>query len=552
MNPSNIELWISKANVLVKAKNYIKAIECCDVGLKLLWESQGKLSHIMMKDYFIVLTNLKSNSYKAMGTPFSYETSLVYYNDILRIEPTFYPAIIAKSDALYKLNRPQEALDCLNSLKFIEPSASSLRGDILMDQNRFKKAIECFNEVLDYENNFEVRLKKIECLINLEQYDDAYKLINEEMQSTNSDTEKSSLYILLGEILTQSESYEEALNCFLKAKEANPKSLHAWLRLNGVYKELNRRDEARKALNKYFDLYFEMNEVEKKDEVALYNIARMHASEKKVMESIVWFFASLEKKPTEYGYMGLAQALEKLEMFDQALEYINRALRTFPDISLSTKLYYGHLLILKSQFSDAHKYYNSLMEEYPNDVEPIIGFMKTTPKEKLMETVKIANGLPLHLAENPKVLATKALMLYTTGDFKSAVQCYSKAMETFPSDPDIWLSFAFMLWREGYIEQSNKSLLNITGEIWRSPIPWLIRCSLYIKQEKIKDALVALNRAMVTHEAQINVGIQADIKKLRDQIAVLLKNKNHDEEKKNELEAPFLEDSEFVQYWPIS
>ena len=194
----------------------------------------------------------------------NFEEAFKYYDKCLEINPKCYEAYYNKALCYIGLNDDDNALKNLENALNINkdfPQALDAKGCVYYSKNKYKEALECYNELTQkYKNNddyffkkasSEMELKKYEeaikssnevlklnpehykamtlkgnCLDNIGNSDDALELYNHVI-SKDKDNNNELAHILRGQNLLKGKEYEKALNDFNKVYDLNPNNENA-------------------------------------------------------------------------------------------------------------------------------------------------------------------------------------------------------------------------------------------------------------------------------------------------------------------------------------
>ena len=179
---------LGDGNHLLKAGNFLKAFESFDNCLKIKPED----------------LNAKYGAGLAMNGLERYEEALNYFNDILKTNVKDLKVLRGKALALEGTKNFQAARLIFDQILDENPGdISSWKGKarILLELKDFKNAAECFDEVLKYDQSHDVKVGKINTLEGLgkdlldkEEFDEALKNIEEALTCCKSlETGKSEI-----------------------------------------------------------------------------------------------------------------------------------------------------------------------------------------------------------------------------------------------------------------------------------------------------------------------------------------------------------------------
>lgn len=108
------------------------------------------------------------------------EKAILKFDEELEKYPDEESAIVGKSVLLYKLEKFDEALNCLNQITDIKHAAIlELKAVIFMGLKRYDKSLKLLNEVLKLDSyNINALFYKSECLFQLKRFEEVVNTAN--------------------------------------------------------------------------------------------------------------------------------------------------------------------------------------------------------------------------------------------------------------------------------------------------------------------------------------------------------------------------------------
>lgn len=271
MNPEVKKYWNNLGWTAEKLENYEKAIEYFDKALKLepedmrIWYQRGLCL-------------------KKLGRK---EEALISFQEALKINPTFTKALFEKSDILISLGNLNEALSTLNILLDNEPAnhkALYKRAWIRMQKKEFEAALRDIENALKYEKK--------------EEYLELKKEICKSMRDTQC-----------------------VINVSKEILSINKKNVGAWRDLAQSYLEIGKIDSA-------IAKYKEALEILPENKVLLYELKNVLMSNNRFADVIDVAKKILSIDPSDFrNIIDLSRALINLKRFEEAKEYLSRALK---------------------------------------------------------------------------------------------------------------------------------------------------------------------------------------------------------------------------------
>jgi len=167
-----------------------------------------------------------------------YQGSLVDFNIALELDPAMQDAIAGKAIALIFLDRDKEAIQLIeDNLKRDSeaPAFYYARGMLLYFREKYSKAIEDFNRVIEIDPNynpFNVYLNRGVTLLELLEFDEAKENLD---KAITFGKERASAYHSRGRVYYKMEDYEKAVSDFNTALELNPDNDVTYYNLGMAY-----------------------------------------------------------------------------------------------------------------------------------------------------------------------------------------------------------------------------------------------------------------------------------------------------------------------------
>ena len=271
MNPEVKKYWNNLGWTAEKLENYEKAIEYFDKALKLEPED--------MRIWYQRALCLKKLGRK--------EEALVSFQEALKINPTFTKALFEKSDILISLGNLNEALSTLDILLDKEPAnhrALYRRAWIRLQKKEFEAALKDIENALKYEKK--------------EEYLELKKEICKSLRDTQC-----------------------VINISREILSINKKNVGAWRDLAQSYLEIGKIDSA-------IAKYKEALEILPENKVLLYELKNVLLSNNRFADVIDVAKKILAIEPSDFrNIIDLSRALMNLKKFEEAREYLSRALK---------------------------------------------------------------------------------------------------------------------------------------------------------------------------------------------------------------------------------
>ena len=232
---------------------------CYAIGLSYAYESNLAVAKMWL-DKAIQLDDSYLTAYKGRGIlnveMEDYESAVSDFNAALLLDPMNHELYEQRARALAKLNRLDEAMRDLHFALDLQPNAPRPLYYIGSAQELLgntQTALDYFNKALAADPTFdEAYESKAKLLAKLGHRDEAIQTINKAIEY--ADVNPAYYYSSKGSILKQFEDWKDALECFSKACELQPKESAAWMEVYRLAQKLGDTSRAQNALHKYLEL----------------------------------------------------------------------------------------------------------------------------------------------------------------------------------------------------------------------------------------------------------------------------------------------------------
>lgn len=353
--------------------------------------------------------NEKDALYHNLGTSYYelglYDLSLEYMDKALSIEPNDAVEFIIKGNALYSLNRYDEALTYYH--KAIEKSKDSDsasayygKGLIYFEMDNYGEALEAFNTYLRHErDDIDALYYKVYSLLYLDKLDQALVVADNYLKRNNS----YEAYELKGTVLEWSGTYDEIKFYYEQAAEKFPNNLDPQIKIGGVDYYYGFYDESL--------LYF-MNLVEQYPENT---------------DLYIWVI---------YNYSALGQLDDAIVYYDKALDVA--------EITDSLHYAIAEAFVDHTLYIEAIKYFNKAIELNPFDEAAYINSMYASfYGKRYSQTIAMGKNYKDIFPYSSSFPWLIGESYYAQGEFSKAREYYKKALLISPNDEVILNDIAF-------------------------------------------------------------------------------------------------------------
>lgn len=350
-----------KGFILIELERYDEALKYTDLALKYtkeILDSDDKITLIKNKIY--IFDRLKM-----------YDLALKCCDELITIDSDNKDNFLLKLDVLISFNCQKEALILIN--RMLEDDENNLKllnskSLIFYSQGNYLKSLKYFDKILSIDRfNSTALYFKTAILIFLSEYEKASKYLEEYYSSIDqNDEQKKVLYWILNQVLYSSlNDYEKALEFCNKCLKVNNKEINYYLTKIGFLKKLEHEKEAEKCCKHILKIIDEKLGRNPNDvDLLLYKVdTYIHLKKCDKADELLKSIKIDSRDKDSFDYKGVL--LDKMKIFDEALENFNKALKIDPEnpLILNNK---GHALIKLNKFDEALNTLNKALKIIPN------------------------------------------------------------------------------------------------------------------------------------------------------------------------------------------
>jgi tetratricopeptide (TPR) repeat protein len=283
--------------------------------------------------------NFKNNIYNDLSESYyqlrEYELSLKHIELALNIKPNRYFEYINLGNALYSLDRNDEAeLNYIEALNLNKDAIYAIYGlgSLYFDNGNYEDALVEFEKYMEYEStDMDAIMYMIDCYSELSMNEEGLIFINE-MLANNSDD----IYLLVtkGELLSLTKSYEEVVKYYLELLRTYPDNIEIEISFGEHYYN-----------NAMYDVALE-------------------------------YFMELSKKYPNYGEVQswIIYCYEEMKEFDHLLEYYQR---TTDNGNESVELFnaVGYAYMNNYRYVESVPYFKEAARFNPEEIDPYLNVL---------------------------------------------------------------------------------------------------------------------------------------------------------------------------------
>jgi len=286
------------------------------------------------------------------------DSAALCYQKAIEYDPDYLKALMNLGIVFNKQNKPNQAIKCYNTAIGFYPNYSSLWFNLAIayknggDNNL---AISAYEKVLSLEPNDGKARKNIGVLYaRIGEIEKAIQVYQEAIDLNASDYE---LRYNLGLQFIENRQITEAISQLSKAVQLNP--------------------QYRKGYNKLYEIYFEINDLNKAsnimeemltyipDKNKAYKMGRVLHNAKKYKEALVWYDKSIALgKDTHWVFYWKGLAFRELNDIDSAINLLKQAAKIYPK-SKFAHLRLGETFEKQNKNDEANYHYKKVFEIDP-------------------------------------------------------------------------------------------------------------------------------------------------------------------------------------------
>ncbi len=310
-----------------------------------------------------------------------YEDSILTLDRIIELDPDNKKVWYIKANTLFVLKRNEEAIECYDKILEFDKNDEGVwyyKGEAQSGLERYREAIDSFEKAIELERNYiEAWLGRGNALRKLHPhpFEDDLEILDYERKKelgnalecfskvNNLDPKCEKGWYGKGNVLYTLKRYEEALPCFDRCIEINPDFIRSWYDKGRTLRKLDREDEAIQAFEAVIG--FSTNDPALKDAEDLCAKAYAFYELGRYSEALECFNTILIRFPgNHFAMAGKGEMLEKLGRKEEAVKCYKEVLESSSDKS-SYWFRIGDLLNDIGNYNAALDSYNEAVQLVP-------------------------------------------------------------------------------------------------------------------------------------------------------------------------------------------
>jgi len=305
---------------------------------------------------------------------------------------------------------------------------------LLNETKKYAEAIEMLSdEVLETHQSADLYAEKAQAFYRLgkmnlcNEFTGKALLINENHAKANH---------YKGNLYSDIEEYDKAIEAYNKAIEANPKYVYPYNGLGNVFYELKEYDNAIVEYNKVIEIYPEYA-------FPYYGLGNVFFGKKEYDRAIAAYNKAIEIDPKyAFSHCGLGNVYSELKEYDNAIEAFKRAIKIDPTIAHS---YNGIGNVYKEikEYEKAIEAFSKAIEADPNYSEAHNGIGNVYRRLKKRDQAIDAYNKAIEIdSKSAAPFYNRALAYYSLSKYSEALADYEKYYDLTKSTDDFFTRLA--------------------------------------------------------------------------------------------------------------
>ena len=427
-NSKDNTAWNNRGNAFLKLGQHQEAIASYDKALKIksnshiAWNNRGNVLFGLGQYKKAIASYDKACKFELDSNVSQFKQSKdIKQKKTFMISEGFYNAWYQRGNALCSLNRYKEAVESYNeALRFVytEYEAYYNQGNAMSKLGDHQEALKSYNSCLRYNAEFfQALVNKGNALYSLADYEQALESYDQALE-LNPYNCWSALYNR-GNALLKLGRYSEAIDSYNEALEINDSYHFTWNNRGNAFFQLGFYSEA-------IDSYNEALEIKEDYFIALYNMGNaLSKSKHDSFRANEIYEQALRIKPDSYdAWNNQANTLRHSYCYKEAVQSYEKA--------------------LEQKFSDQAFVWSNI-----GSLHFDFGYL-----QKALEAYNQA----LKLKQKDHILwYYKGTILFQLGRYQEAIECYNQALELNSDNYIIWCEKANALFKLNRLEEALES-----------------------------------------------------------------------------------------------
>ncbi|MDR1883231.1 MAG: tetratricopeptide repeat protein [Prevotella sp.] len=319
------------------------------------------------------------------------------------------------------------------------------KAELAVYDSEYEQALELLDVLSEYD--YDLYLLRIECYLQLEQYQDAYKL-SEELLEKEEDESLDSVLVELGFLYVEADCFKEAILYLQESLKYNPENMEALSDLAYAHEMLGDFDAAIDATNKILDI----------------------------------------EAYTYEAWVNLGKLYSLKEQFGKAIDAFDFAL-AINDMDSDVLKLKAHCLSLADRTGEAIGIFSDLLLANPDDAS--IHFLLAECYESLEMYDEALSCLQKYEdieGQTPELLSRQAYLFFEKEDYRKALSIVEKGLQDNPYSPDLNMIAGEIEFRREEYKEAELYYLSIYSQNMEN-CQLLDRLAMvYIKEEDYRQA----------------------------------------------------------------
>jgi tetratricopeptide (TPR) repeat protein len=293
-----------------------------------------------------------------------------------------------------------------------------------------------------------------------------------------------------GNELSDQAKYDEAIACYDKVIEINPKNKWGWINKGAALDDLGKYEEAIKTYDKAIEIHPESADIWCNKGFSLDNMGK-HG------DAMVAFNKAIEiKSKFAAAWNGRGIALANMERYEEAIEAYNKAIAIRPKFTFAWNNK-GLALANQGKSEEAIKAFDKAIELDPKDAYAWNNKgTALADMEKYDEAIQVYDKAIQINPQDALYWSNKGNALYNKGEYEEAIKTLDKAIEIDPQAATAWANKGYTLGQLGEYEEAIKAYDESIRLNPQYADAWNLKGYAFYKEGKYNEAIEASDKAL--------------------------------------------------------
>jgi tetratricopeptide (TPR) repeat protein len=401
------------------------------------------------------------------------EKAEAHYRRILESDPKNHNVLHLLGFLAYQLGFGEEGLALIKEAISYEPNVSLFHSNLAkvsLELKDLEQAEVAYRRCLELESGNLDIMNDLANLLRIKEKGPGSKSLQEAQELLGKIVVEKPMVpeyqINLGNVLRDNLKNEEAIDCYEKAMDMDPKFVGAALRNIGLIHCADKDYElAEEFINKAL-------KIDPKDSSALNNLGQVFVSDLQLDKGIECFQRALKiDTNNSLIYRNMGRALMRRRRDEEALEAFQKSMEID---SSETEAYYHFAAVLRNmeKLVESEDFVRSALKQFPKEPLLLCELSNNLQGQFEFEEAEKYARQVLDISPNcGAAMVTLAIVLIHTGSEEEVLEIYKKALKEMPNEMSVSFNYALTLFCYGHLEEAWKRYrLRWETESFTSPV----------------------------------------------------------------------------------